>query len=238
MKKLKGRVPRKPAPPQSAGSSGNDRRRKIQLSPDDCRVWEQVARTVEPIDGKRRVPERAAAAAVGTVRVDSATSQTVAARKPAGKRQASALPRTALGTRTPDARSASTPDNGIDRRKARRLARGTIAIDARIDLHGMRQSEAHDALRTFIARSSAAGYRHVLVITGKGQRVIDAEGHILSERREHGVLRRMVPEWLASDPVISSQVTNFATAANRHGGNGALYITLRSGSAPSSRRRD
>ena len=58
----------------------------------------------------------------------------------------------------------------LERRKARKLSSGRIEIDGRIDLHGMRQSEAHDALRRFLKRGYAEGKRWVLVITGKGRR--------------------------------------------------------------------
>src|SRR5580700_4281165 len=41
---------------------------------------------------------------------------------------------------------------GLDRRSAQRLRRGELAIEGRLDLHGMTQDEAHDALHRFVAR--------------------------------------------------------------------------------------
>src|SRR5262245_5596854 len=41
----------------------------------------------------------------------------------------------------------------LDRRLRTRLARGTEVIDARIDLHGLTQSEAHAALLAFLRRA-------------------------------------------------------------------------------------
>ena len=61
------------------------------------------------------------------------------------------------------------------------------AIDARLDLHGRTQSEAHAALLRFLRRAQANGAKTVLVITGKGG---DRDG-------ERGVLKRQVPLWLA-----------------------------------------
>src|SRR6056297_1988710 len=44
---------------------------------------------------------------------------------------------------------------------------------------------------------------------------------------ERGVLRRQVPHWLALPP-LSSAVLDVSPAHRRHGGDGALYVYLRS----------
>ena len=86
----------------------------------------------------------------------------------------------------------------LDRRKTRRIAKGAVEIDARIDLHGMRQDEAHHALRSFVKRCHAEDMRMVLVITGKGGALASgSDGGDLMPMRERGVLRRNVPRWLA-----------------------------------------
>jgi DNA-nicking Smr family endonuclease len=97
----------------------------------------------------------------------------------------------------------------------RKLARGRLPIDGRIDLHGLTQSEAHNLLFDFIARAHERGLRHVLVITGKG-----------SSRGSQGVLKRLVPEWLAK-PEFRFLISGHEDAARSHGGEGALYIRLR-----------
>jgi DNA-nicking Smr family endonuclease len=61
----------------------------------------------------------------------------------------------------------------------------------------------------------------VLVITGKGARGGDAQS-------ERGVLKRMVPLWLRL-PEFRAFVIGFESAAIGHGGEGALYVTLRKG---------
>ena len=58
----------------------------------------------------------------------------------------------------------------LEDRTLRRLARGLSDVDARIDLHGMRQERAFSALVSFLRRAQARGARLVLVITGKGLR--------------------------------------------------------------------
>jgi len=104
----------------------------------------------------------------------------------------------------------------LDRRTRQRVARGREQIDARIDLHGLTQSEAHAALARFITRAHASGKRMVLVITGKGGR---GDG-------ERGILRRHVPQWLAL-PEFRGVVIGFEDAHVAHGGAGALYVRLR-----------
>jgi DNA-nicking Smr family endonuclease len=123
--------------------------------------------------------------------------------------------------------AAATSIPGVERRKARRIASGTIEIEARLDLHGLTQSDAHARLIGFLKSASARGLRTVLVITGKGGgRQPSARDAAWWESEEVGILRRSVPRWLAEPPlrglVIGSQL-----AAPHHGGEGALYILLR-----------
>jgi DNA-nicking Smr family endonuclease len=122
-------------------------------------------------------------------------------------------------------RAAPAPTD-IERRKARKLGTGRIDIEARIDLHGMRQSEAHVALRRFLKSAHANGKRWVLVITGKGAAARTALDERERDDAERGVLRRNVPRWMA-EPELAQIVVGFTTAAIKHGGEGALYVQLR-----------
>jgi DNA-nicking Smr family endonuclease len=98
-------------------------------------------------------------------------------------------------------------------------------IDGRIDLHGMRQSEAYPALRRFLFACAVRGDRNVLVITGKGTRAeMERMRDFTAEQR--GVLRRLVPLWLG-EPELRGMVISYTTAGPRHGGDGALYVRLR-----------
>jgi DNA-nicking Smr family endonuclease len=113
-------------------------------------------------------------------------------------------------------RAPSHPPLGpIERPVRQRLARGRLAIDAAIDLHGLRQDEAYRALRAFLVREQAAGARIVLVVTGKGMR---GEGG--------GVLKRHAPHWLSA-PEWRRFVSGFDQAGRGHGGEGAMYVRLR-----------
>lgn len=102
---------------------------------------------------------------------------------------------------------------GIDDASARRLTKGSYEIEARLDLHGKTESEAHRALQQFILGQSRGGARTLLVITGKGA-------------RGQGVLRKKVPEWLQEAP-LKSHILALSQASPKDGGGGALYVRLR-----------
>lgn len=112
----------------------------------------------------------------------------------------------------------------LSRRARRNVARGRHEIDARLDLHGLTQSEAHHALLRFLRTASSRDARLVLVITGKGAKSGKAGSH--DEGRERGVLRRQVPQWL-SLPEFRDYVVGFEDAHIAHGGEGALYVRVR-----------
>ena len=72
-------------------------------------------------------------------------------------------------------------------RAAKKLARGHVGIDARLDLHGLRHDEARLRLRHFLRDAQARGHATVLVITGKG-RASSENG--LGERRYGSAMSR------------------------------------------------
>lgn len=107
------------------------------------------------------------------------------------------------------------PNPGIDRRTSERLRKGAMAIDQRIDLHGMTEAAAHAALDRVVRLAWQRGSRVLLVITGKGNA---AEGG--------GVLRRNLPRWLAAGE-NAARVLRVESAQLRDGGTGAYYVLLR-----------
>jgi DNA-nicking Smr family endonuclease len=205
-----GRPLKKPLPKRSAGH---------ELSAEERALWEHAARALKPLKGKSRVHalhEKEAPAAPGSAH-DKAAAQRAGGtplRQPAR-----------LATVAP----APPPLSDLDRRKARKIGTGKVEIEGRIDLHGMRQAEAHAELRRFLMRAWADGRRWVLVITGKGaplRRGEDDAELIGVGSEERGVLKRNVPRWL-DEPELRAIVVGFTTAAIRHGGEGALYVQLR-----------
>jgi DNA-nicking Smr family endonuclease len=171
------------------------------LTTDEELLWSLVVRTVRPLRQSKKPVARHKAG----IR-DAARSV---------KRRAVVDAEVLVSRRRDALASTLTP---IMRREKQQLARGRAAIDARIDLHGMTQTEAHGALRRFLLHSQANGAKFVLVITGKGAPN--------SPRGERGVLRQQVPLWLAL-PEFRRYVLGFDSAHAGHGGEGALYVRLR-----------
>ena len=112
---------------------------------------------------------------------------------------------------------APPPIAPLGRREKSRIARGRTDIDARLDLHGLTQSEAHGRLLGFLQSMQSRGASVVLVITGKGR---------VGATSERGVLRRQVPQWLDL-PEFRLCVSGFEEAHIGHGGEGALYVRVR-----------
>lgn len=169
-----------------------------RLSEDERTLWLGVARSIAPLRRRPRPdPELAALPPAPPTSVKP---------KPA-----------AVSARPKVVTPAPPPLAPLDRRMKRRLVRGAEAIEARLDLHGLTQSQAHGALTGFVRSAQARGCRLVLVITGKGA------GDPYSER---GVLKRQVPMWLRL-PEMRSMIVGFETASAAHGGEGALYVRLR-----------
>lgn len=107
----------------------------------------------------------------------------------------------------------------------RALARGAVPLEARLDLHGFTQERARDTIERFLAHARARGYRHVLVVTGKGAAGPNTNAPFTDEA-PRGILRAMLPRWLALPP-LCDWVIGVSPAGPRHGGAGALYIHLR-----------
>jgi DNA-nicking Smr family endonuclease len=120
---------------------------------------------------------------------------------------------------SPVERKAPLPLAPLERRLRQKLARGRVAPDAAIDLHGMRRQEASAALWEFLARAQIEGARLVLVVTGKGERAAYGEA-------TPGILRKSVPSWLRGAE-YRAIVLGFEVASRPHGGAGALYVRLR-----------
>ncbi len=196
-------------------------RRRRGLDPEDLALWQRLAETVRPMHDRAppvRPPLPGPPAAAGPLAPPTAPPPL-----PSFSLGEAALPPPA--TRIDLAPDRSPPGPAaltLDRRTRARLARGTAAPEARIDLHGLTLAEAQPALTRFVLGQQAQGRRLVLVITGKG-RAADSGGPV-PERA--GALRRHVPEWLTRPP-LAAAVVQVTEAHLRHGGAGAFYVTLR-----------
>jgi DNA-nicking Smr family endonuclease len=180
--------------------SARDGDRRRVLSYEERVLWTTVTKAIAPLRATTRLAP------------DEQTETTADAVKPpraAGPKRASPP----LAPHKP-APPLAPPLAPLGRRMKRGVARGKQAIDARLDLHGLTQAQAHGALLRFLHNAQARDARLVLVITGKGRGA------------EPGVLRRQVPQWLGL-PEFRALVIGFEDAGARHGGEGALYVRLR-----------
>ena len=214
---------------------GNTNKNGRLISGDDARLWSHVARTTTPLSSRAdRVPDiEDFAGLIGeTPRQIGCSSGQARPPVPHPVNGAGLLPESSVGkSHSPaphaDPSRLKTPGPApFDKRNLRRISRGRTGIDARIDLHGMRQREAHSALRSFLFNAHSKGHRVVLVITGKGAERSRNDDDWAMGRIEPGVLRRNVPHWLG-EADLASIVVSHTTAGPRHGGEGALYLHLR-----------
>jgi DNA-nicking Smr family endonuclease len=178
-------------------------RGRRRLSAEEERLWTVVARSVRPLRAKPTIKPTAAPLA-------KAVPAKPQSARPSVAKHVEHAPRPA-----PHPPKQPSPASALPRRERQQLARGKAEIGGRIDLHGMTQAEAHDALQRFLRRAQAEGAKFVLVITGKG-----------GPGGDRGVLRRQVPLWLAL-PAFRASVLGFDVAHVGHGGEGALYVRLR-----------
>ena len=170
-----------------------------QLSAEESALWARVAATVRAFGGKRAAPA-------------AAPTESVPPPVPVGPevRRPGLAPARVAGRPSPD-----TLDGGWDRR----LARGVVAPERTIDLHGHTLASAHDALDHALERAIADDVRVLLVVTGRPPRA-DAEG------RKRGLIRGAIGDWLASSR-HAGRIAAVRNAHPRHGGAGALYLVLR-----------
>ncbi|NVD40705.1 Smr/MutS family protein [Ensifer sp. HO-A22] len=182
-----------------------------KLSAEERILWGKVARTTRPMPGRLDDLREFLGEDAPVSPKDELPKPQVAA--PAGaaeEQQGIAL------SNTPNGRH----HYPLEKPVKRKLSKGHLALEARIDLHGMIQSQAHGFLLHFLLRAHERGLRHVLVITGKGTSI-----------GSDGALKRAVPLWF-SLPEFRSLISSYEPAARNHGGDGALYVRLaRKGSA-------
>ena len=173
------------------------------LSGEDRILWGKVARSARAMPGKLEALSEFEAAFA-----EKAEEQAL----PELKREKAERP--AEGIALTLGRGKETRHHPLERPVKRKIAKGRLALEARIDLHGMIQSEAHGFLLGFLIRAHERGLRHVLVITGKG-----------TSLGSDGALKRAVPLWF-SLPEFRPLISSYEPAARNHGGEGALYVRL------------
>ena len=192
-------------------ASRKRRARAGRLSREDLALWRRLAATVAPLPGRllpapdEEFPSEPLPVSPVPPPAPRRRPRKPPLAEPPAPPPAPSLPEIAHGDVA-----------GLDKRTAQRMRRGQLPIEARIDLHGLTEEDAHRALASFVIGTQGAGRRCVLVVTGKG----------LRQDGRTGVLRRNVPRWLNEAP-NRARILAFCHAQPRDGGEGALYLLLK-----------
>lgn len=191
-------------------------RSRRYLSPEEEALWRMVMKDVTPLPGKALKPE-----------VQPAIVPPPAAAQPRLKPSRLVAPIPVKGT-PPVAMPAVNPESAYQMNRGwdRKLRRGSVNIDDRIDLHGLTREQAFTVLHRFLLNAIGTEKRCLLVITGKGQRNMgghDARPDIL---KSPGILKSEVPRWLHHGP-LAPQILSVQASHAKDGGGGAYYVILR-----------
>ncbi len=170
--------------------------RRRDLTPEDSELWRYVTRNVNPYHGSRHLSEEAPAPP------STESKKPVVSRPPEISPPPAPQPALSVG-RVAD----------MDKRTARRLKRGELPVDGRIDLHNLTLDQAHSALTGFIRGAYGRGARCVVVVTGKG-------------KSGEGKIRRETPHWL-NQAALRPLVLAVTEARVNDGGSGAFYVLLK-----------
>lgn len=100
----------------------------------------------------------------------------------------------------------------VGRTTMRMLTRGSYAIQAEIDLHGMTLAEAKPRLERFVRRCASNDKLCIRIVHGKG----------LGSGERGPVLKKAVDRWLRRWDVVLA----FVSARQVDGGTGAVYVLL------------
>lgn len=186
------------------------RRPGRRLTPEEAQVWALVARTVKPL-----VPARIAAPKAIAPVPEAAPPPLLPVKRIKGRVPAP-LPPKAVPTK-PKVEAPAHLDGSWDKR----IAKGTLAPDFSLDLHGSTLEQAYSRLMHGLVQAKSMGARVVLIVTGK-PRPVDAA----DRGSARGAIRAKVSDWLAASD-HASDIVAIRGAHRRHGGQGAIYVVLK-----------
>ena len=103
--------------------------------------------------------------------------------------------------------------NGVSDQIKRKMKRGNIRFEAKVDLHGRTIDESTHALARFIEHQKQYKHRWLLIIHGKGSK----------SPEQRPIIKNLTAKLLRSHP----DVLAFHSAVAKHGGTGAVYALLK-----------
>lgn len=187
-----------------------------KLTTDEAALWKRVIASVTPLHAVRTKP----ADMLPPEKIGSGGAVSSKAANPAPAARAKAPPGRAEMRSPQPLPKKEGLDSTLDGSWDRKFARGMVAPESSIDLHGHTLASAYDRLDKGLELAIQRGDRVLLLITGKPPRPESERPHA------RGAIRAAVGDWLASSR-HAERIAAVRGAHPRHGGSGALYIVLR-----------
>lgn len=116
-----------------------------------------------------------------------------------------------------------TNQEPLDQAMARKLSQGKIKPEGKIDLHGLNQHQAYNALCNYIEERYHQGKKYILVVTGKGKSIKQPQNWFTPSV---GVLKQKLPYWIKTKP-LQYFIIDAIPAHPKDGGGGAFYVVLK-----------
>jgi dsDNA-specific endonuclease/ATPase MutS2 len=102
----------------------------------------------------------------------------------------------------------------LDSKIKKQIKSNRLSFDAVIDLHGKKEVQAYETIKNFIKDCYFNDLKNIIIVTGKGP-------------KNRGKLKLKTPLWLKSED-LSKYVVGFETMPHNKGGEGALFVRLKS----------
>ncbi len=157
------------------------------LTDDDIKAWKALASTIRPIDHENFIHEISRPITPIIHIKPQASKPYIIEDKPSGN-----IP-------------------GVERKITKQIRQGKLPTEAKIDLHGLTISQAHNEINRFLLKCYSENRRKVLVVTGKGGETS---------------IRREFPIWVSHSP-LRDIIISCTNAHQNQGGYGAFIVILR-----------
>ena len=133
---------------RSSTPSDKTPKKSTSIAEEDAHLWEQVMATAEPLQRKPTHRQLKSEPRTEDSKPSAAVNSAPREKMPQTPNRSTAQAETSERAKA----KTKSPLGGFDRRQLRQIASGREEIEARLDLHGYRQREAHHALKGFLMR--------------------------------------------------------------------------------------
>lgn len=159
------------------------------MSPNDDTLWERIKQTIIPINRDDVLP----------------SVSTPMSRKKANKPKERFPQRKKIVPPISHDKKKTESFSAINRQTQRKIDKGQIKTDGKLDLHGLTVAQAHQTFIQYIKQAVSQNKKTIIVVTGKG-----------SKERGTGVIRRELPYWI-EDPKIACHIHGFSEPIRNQG---------------------